>query len=41
MAFIGYWQEDEFIISYHASLQECRRKIKAYQRKDKRNEVWQ
>ena len=39
-AMIGFWQDDEFIINYDAPLFECRRKIKAYKRKDKRNEVW-
>lgn len=40
MAMIGFWQDDEFIINYDAPLFECHRKIKAYKRKDKRNEVW-
>lgn len=40
MAFIGFFDNDDFIINYDASLFECRRKIKAYKRKDKRNEIW-
>lgn len=40
MAFIGFFDNDDFIINYDAPLFECRRKIKAYKLKDKRNEIW-
>jgi hypothetical protein len=33
MAFIGFFDNDDFIINYDAPLFECRRKIKAYKRK--------
>lgn len=41
MAFIGYFENDDFIINYDAPLCECRRLISEYKTKDNRNEIWQ
>lgn len=41
MAFIGYFDNDDFIINYDAPLFECRIHIEEYKNKDNRNEIWQ
>lgn len=41
MAFIGFFDNDDFIINYDAPLRECRRNIAEYKKRDNRNEIWQ
>lgn len=40
MAFIGYFDGDDFIINYDAPLYDCRRHIGEFKEQDERNEIW-